>query len=136
MKVFKGQALLMGTVILLAVGPAAGKKLQIVTTTTDLKAIAEAVGGAYVSVNSISSGRQDPHFIDAKPSYMLKLRKADLFIRIGLELEQGWERLILEGSRHRPILIGRLGPRTPRPVCGAWSVPPGPRPGGARVWPG
>ena len=109
MKVFKGQALLMGTVILLAAAPAAGKKLQIVTTTTDLKAIAEAVGGAYVSVNSISSGRQDPHFIDAKPSYMLKLRKADLFIRIGLELERGWERLILEGSRNRSILIGSKG---------------------------
>ncbi|MCH8837783.1 MAG: zinc ABC transporter substrate-binding protein [Candidatus Marinimicrobia bacterium] len=109
MKVFNVKALLMGIMILLAAGPAAGKKLQIVTTTTDLKAIAEAVGGAYVSVNSISSGRQDPHFIDAKPSYMLKLRKADLFIRIGLELEQGWERLILEGSRNRSILLGSRG---------------------------
>ncbi|MCH7859744.1 MAG: zinc ABC transporter substrate-binding protein [Candidatus Marinimicrobia bacterium] len=109
MKVFKVRALLMGIAILLAAGPAAGKKLQIVTTTSDLKAIAEAVGGAYVSVNSISSGRQDPHFIAAKPSYMLRLRKADLFIRIGLELERGWERLILEGSRNRSILLGSKG---------------------------
>ncbi len=109
MKVFKAQALLMGILILLTAGPIAGKKMQIVTTTTDLKAIAEAVGGAYVSVNSISSGRQDPHFIAAKPSYMLKLRKADLFIRIGLELEKGWERLILEGSRNSSILIGSRG---------------------------
>ncbi len=95
MKVFKAQARLMGILILLTAGPAAGKTLQIVTTTTDLKAITEAVGGDNVAVNSISSGRQDPHFIEAKPSYMLQLRRADLFIRIGLELERGWERRVL-----------------------------------------
>ena len=89
MKVFNARALLMGILILLTAGPAAGKKLQIVTTTTDLKAIAQAVGGAYVSVNSISSGRQDPHFIDAKPSYLPMLRIADLFIRICLTCEPG-----------------------------------------------
>lgn len=94
---------------LLAISPAAGNKLRVVTTTTDLMSIAQAVGGEYVSVNSISSGKQDPHFIEAKPSYVLQLRKADLFIRIGLQLERGWERLVLESSRNARIQVGSEG---------------------------
>ncbi len=85
------------------------KQLQVVTTTTDLKAITEAVGGEFVSVTSISTGKQDPHFIEAKPSYMIKLRKADLFIRIGLQLEIGWEPLVLQGSRNGKIQRGTRG---------------------------
>lgn len=88
---------------------ASAKRLQVVTTTTDLKAITEAVGGEHVNVISISSGKQDPHFIEAKPSYIIKLRKADLFIRIGLQLEIGWESLILKGSRNSKIQMGTLG---------------------------
>lgn len=88
---------------------AAAKRLQVVTTTTDLKAITEAVGGEYVNVTSISSGKQDPHFIEAKPSYIIKLRKADLFIQIGLQLEIGWVSLILKGSRNSKIQMGARG---------------------------
>jgi ABC-type Zn uptake system ZnuABC Zn-binding protein ZnuA len=84
-------------------------KLNIVTTTTNLESIAKAVGGDHVNVSSISTGKEDPHFIEAKPSYMIKAKNADLWIRIGLELEIGYERLILEGSRNPRIHIGSQG---------------------------
>ena len=95
--------------VILCAAPLLGKEIRIVTTTSDLKSIVEAVGGDHVSVNSIANGKQDPHFIEARPSYMIQLRKADLFIRIGLELERGWESLVLEGSRNRKIQIGSAG---------------------------
>jgi zinc/manganese transport system substrate-binding protein len=84
-------------------------KLNIVTTTTNLQSIAQAVGGDHVDVSAISTGKEDPHYISAKPSYMLKAKKADLWIRIGLELEIGYESLILEGSRNPRIHIGSPG---------------------------
>ncbi|MCG2711649.1 MAG: metal ABC transporter substrate-binding protein [Candidatus Omnitrophica bacterium] len=84
-------------------------RLQILTTTTDLKSIAEAVGGDKVKVDSICKGYQDPHFVEAKPSFMIKARNADLFIRAGLELEIGYEGLILDGSRNPKIRIGQPG---------------------------
>ena len=85
------------------------KKIRIVTTTTDLKSIAELVGGDKVKVSSIATGYQDPHFVDAKPSFMMKAKRADLFVRVGLELEIGYEELILEGARNRKIRVGQNG---------------------------
>jgi zinc/manganese transport system substrate-binding protein len=65
-------------------------KLKIVTATTDLASLAQAVGGDRVEVNSIARGYQDPHFVEAKPSFLLQLRQADLLIVVGLQLEIGW----------------------------------------------
>jgi ABC-type Zn uptake system ZnuABC Zn-binding protein ZnuA len=84
-------------------------KLNIVTTTTNLESIAKAVGGEFVNVSTISTGKEDPHFISAKPSYILKAKNANLWIRVGLELEIGYEGLILEGSRNPRIHIGSPG---------------------------
>ncbi|MFO0837631.1 MAG: metal ABC transporter substrate-binding protein [Phycisphaerae bacterium] len=95
-------------VLALAV-PALAGKLRIVTTTSDLRSIAEAVGGDKVEVTSLGSGREDPHFIDAKPSSMLQARDADLWIRVGLELEIGYEGLILDGSHNPKIRVGTPG---------------------------
>ena len=90
--------------------PAEGAdKLRIVTTTTDLAAIARAVGGDKVEVTSIATGREDPHFIAARPSYMMAARKANLWIRVGMELEIGYEELILDGSRNAKIRIATPG---------------------------
>jgi len=89
--------------------PANSKTIQVVTTTPDLKSITEFVGGDKVRVMSISTGFQDPHFIEAKPSYMIKTKNADLFIRIGLDLEIGWESLIIDGSRNPKIRPGQSG---------------------------
>jgi zinc/manganese transport system substrate-binding protein len=87
----------------------AGEQLTVVTTTSDLKSLAEAVGGTHVKVTSLNTGLDDPHFLSAKPSYMMTARKADLWIRIGLELEIGYEGLVIEGSRNKKIKVGEDG---------------------------
>lgn len=94
--------------LLFSSSPAAAK-LKVVTTTPDLASITEAIGGDRVEVSSIATGYQDPHFVEAKPSYMMKAHRADLFIRVGLELEIGWEPLILDGSRNADIRLGTRG---------------------------
>ena len=64
---------------------AEAKKLNVVTSTTDLAALTQEVGGDKVNVESIAKGYQDPHFVEAKPSFLLKLRQADLLIVVGLQ---------------------------------------------------
>jgi zinc/manganese transport system substrate-binding protein len=81
-------------------------KLKVVTTTEDLAALAQAVGGDRIEVSSIAKGYQDPHFVEAKPSYLLRLRNADLLIAVGLELEVVWLSPLLQQSRN-PKLLGR-----------------------------
>ena len=66
-----------------------GDKLNIVTSLPDLASIAREIGGEHVSTFSIAKGYQEPHFVDPKPSYMIKLQQADMFIQIGLDLEGG-----------------------------------------------
>ncbi len=88
---------------------AGAEKLRIVTTTPDLASIAAAVAGDKADVRSISTGNEDPHFLTAKPSFILQARNADLWIRIGLELEIGWESPILDGSRNTRIRVGEKG---------------------------
>ena len=68
----------------------AAGKLNVVTATQDLASLATEVGGDRVSVISIARGYQDPHFVEAKPSFLLNLRKADLLVVVGLQLEIGW----------------------------------------------
>ena len=68
----------------------AAGKLNVVTATQDLAALATEVGGERINVISIARGYQDPHFVEAKPSFLLNLRKADLLVVVGLELEIGW----------------------------------------------
>ncbi len=102
----KHVAAVIGTALLGAIGAA---NLTVVTTTEDLAAIARSVGGANVTVSSIVKGVRDPHFIDAKPGDMSKLRGADLFILVGLDLEVGYESALIQGSRNTKIAIGRPG---------------------------
>jgi ABC-type Zn uptake system ZnuABC Zn-binding protein ZnuA len=85
------------------------RTLNILTTTTDLRSVVEFIGGERVRVESLGNGKQDYHFLAAKPSDMLKAQKADLFICSGLELEIGYESLILEGSRNKNIQAGTQG---------------------------
>jgi ABC-type Zn uptake system ZnuABC Zn-binding protein ZnuA len=85
------------------------QKLRVVTSTTDLRDIASAVGGARVATTHIAAGYQDPHFVDAKPSFVLQLRKADAFAYVGLDLEIGWMSTLLDGARNRRIAAGSVG---------------------------
>jgi len=96
------------TLALATLGVRAGT-LRVVTTTTDLKSLVELAGGDRVQATAIAQGNQDPHHIEAKPSYILQARRADLWVRAGLDLEVGWEPIILEGSRNRRIQIGTTG---------------------------
>ncbi|MGH9668794.1 MAG: metal ABC transporter substrate-binding protein [Terriglobales bacterium] len=68
----------------------AASKLNIVTTTADLAALTQEVGGDRVNVQAIAKGYQDPHFVEAKPSFLLILQRADLLLSVGLQLELGW----------------------------------------------
>ena len=82
----------------------ASAKLNIVTTIADLASITREVGGDEVAVEAIAKGTQDPHAIEAKPSFMLKMNKADLVISIGLGLEVGWLPSIMRGARNPKIM--------------------------------
>ena len=83
--------------------------IKVVTTTTDTKSITEMIGGDKVSVSSIATGYQNPHFVDPKPSYIIGLTKADLFVTIGLDLETGWSPQLLSSSRNNKIQKGSQG---------------------------
>jgi zinc/manganese transport system substrate-binding protein len=87
----------------------AAAQLKVVTSTTDLYDIARAVGGDKVKAVHIGEGYQDPHFIEAKPSFILQLRDADVFAFVGLDLEIGWMPLLLEGARNQKIMLGGPG---------------------------
>lgn len=78
-------------------------KLQVATTTTDLAAIVREVGQNQVDVFAIAKGTQDPHQIDAKPSFMVKLRNIDLVVEQGLELESAWMIPLIQGSRNSKL---------------------------------
>jgi zinc/manganese transport system substrate-binding protein len=79
-------------------------KIQVATTTTDLKAIVDQVGKEYVDVFALAKGTQDPHQIDAKPSFMVKLRSSDAVFAQGLELEAAWIIPLVQGSRNPKLL--------------------------------
>ena len=85
------------------------KKINVVTTLSDLKSITELIGGDKVDVTSIATGYQNPHFVDPKPSYIIKLSKADMFVTIGLDLETGWSPQLLSSSRNTNIQKGSVG---------------------------
>jgi zinc/manganese transport system substrate-binding protein len=87
----------------------AQSKLNVITTTEDLAAIAREVGGDRVMVEAIARGYQDPHFVEAKPSFILKLQKADLLVVVGRELEIGWLPPLVQQSRNGKIQPGADG---------------------------
>src|SRR5579859_2986438 len=88
---------------------AAAKKLNVITATTDLAALAQEVGGDKINVESMAKGYQDPHFVEAKPSFLLKLRQADLLVVVGLQLEIGWLPPLITQSGNSRIQVGANG---------------------------
>jgi zinc/manganese transport system substrate-binding protein len=88
---------------------AQAKKLNVVTATTDMAALTAEVGGDKIDVESIAKGYQDPHFVEAKPSFLLKLRQADLLIVVGLQLEIGWLPPLITQSGNARIQVGANG---------------------------
>jgi ABC-type Zn uptake system ZnuABC Zn-binding protein ZnuA len=101
-------SLIIVALALVASAPAPAQ-LRVVTSTTDLADIAAQVGGAKAKVTHISEGYQDPHFAEAKPSFVLQLRNADVFAFVGLDLEIGWMSLLIQGARNPKIAPGGAG---------------------------
>jgi len=96
--------------MLLVLAPQAVRaQLKVVTSTTDLYDIAREVGGNKIVASHIGEGYQDPHFIEAKPSFVLQLRNADVWAFVGLDLEIGWMPLLLDGARNPKIRQGGSG---------------------------
>ncbi|OGR88821.1 MAG: hypothetical protein A3A86_07630 [Elusimicrobia bacterium RIFCSPLOWO2_01_FULL_60_11] len=95
--------------LIFAIASVSSAKIQVVTTTEDLAAIAREVGGDKAEVTALVKGYQDPHFVDAKPSYLIKLQRADLFIEVGRDLEVGWVPSLLNSARNPDILTGAPG---------------------------
>lgn len=97
------------TLFVVFAGGSARAELEVVTTTTDAAALVEILGGDAVQVTSLAKGYQDPHYLEARPSNMRRLRDADLLVYVGLELEVGWLPLVLDGSRNPRLRPGEPG---------------------------
>ena len=92
-----------------ATAPPAPKKLMVVATTPDLAALAREIGGEAVEVKALAKPTEDPHFVDAKPSHIVTLNRADVLIEGGAELEIGWLPPLLESARNGKIAVGAPG---------------------------
>jgi len=90
-------------------GTSAFAALKVVTTLQDLASLTDAVGGERVETFALVKGYQDPHFVDAKPSFILKLSRADLLVAAGLELEIGYLPPLIDQSRNGKIHPGSAG---------------------------
>ena len=90
-------------------GASAQGKANVMATTEDLASIGREIGGDKITIESIAKGYQDPHFVEAKPSFILKLQKADLLIVVGRELEIGWLPPLIQQSRNAKIQVGAQG---------------------------
>ncbi|NRA44826.1 MAG: zinc ABC transporter substrate-binding protein [Oligoflexales bacterium] len=78
-------------------------------STENLKTVVKEIGGAHVEVESYCKGNQDPHYLEAKPSFMIKTHQADLVIAMGLELEVAWLPKVLSGGRNLKVMKGKKG---------------------------
>ncbi len=94
---------------MIAMTSIAQAKLNVVATTADIAALVKVVAGDTVNLSQIAKGSQDPHYIEAKPSYMVKMRDADLIVSNGLSLEIGWLPTLLKGARNPKISAASSG---------------------------
>jgi len=93
---------------LLAGPTGAADRIQVVATTTDLKALTEAVGGDLVEVDALARGNQNPHDLEVRPSLMVKMRRADVVVMNGLDLDQ-WAEVVIQGANNPKVGPGAPG---------------------------
>jgi zinc/manganese transport system substrate-binding protein len=96
-------------VALSGAGASSARKLTVVATTPDLAALAKAIGGEAIEVKALAKPTEDPHYVDAKPSHIVTLNRADVLIEGGAELELGWLPPLLESARNAKIAVGSPG---------------------------
>jgi ABC-type Zn uptake system ZnuABC Zn-binding protein ZnuA len=101
-------ALVLVALGVLAAGAAAADKIRVVATTTDLKALTDVVGGDLVEVDALARGNQNAHDLEVRPSLMVKVRRADLLVVNGLELDQ-WADVVVQGANNPRVIPGAPG---------------------------
>src|SRR5947209_11965320 len=103
----KMAALSLGAISLISVQATA--QLKVVATTPDLASVAREIGGNRVNVVALAKPTEDPHFVDAKPSFIVTLNRTDALVEGGAELELGWLPPLLENSRNSKVAAGAPG---------------------------
>src|ERR1700730_5632236 len=93
----------------LTLAMSAHAKVKVVATLPDLASLAREIGGDKVEVSAMAKPTEDPHFVDARPSFVVQLRTADVLIDGGAELELGWLPPLLQNARNPKIEIGKPG---------------------------
>ncbi len=91
-------------IALLALAQTASARIAVVTSTTDLASIARSVGGDAVDVTSIARGTSDPHYVEVLPSYMVRVQKARVYLKLGMDIDR-WAAPIIDGSRNGKLLV-------------------------------
>jgi ABC-type Zn uptake system ZnuABC Zn-binding protein ZnuA len=102
------------------------RPLQICATVPDLGNLTQEIGGDQVSVVVFAKGKEDPHFVEAKPSFIKALSQADLYLQIGMELEIGWAPVLLQNARNGQVLPGAKGYMDASTIIKPLEVPTGP----------
>jgi zinc/manganese transport system substrate-binding protein len=84
-------------------------KIKVVATLPDFGSLAREIGGDNIDLLVLAKPTEDPHFVDARPSFVVSLRNADVLIDGGAELELGWLPPLLQNARNPKIEIGKAG---------------------------
>jgi ABC-type Zn uptake system ZnuABC Zn-binding protein ZnuA len=102
------------------------RPLQVAVTIPDLGSLVREIGGDQVAVTVFAKGTEDPHFVEAKPSFIKTLSEADLFVEGGMEGEMGWAPVLLQNARNANVLPGARGFLDASTVITPLDVPTGP----------
>jgi ABC-type Zn uptake system ZnuABC Zn-binding protein ZnuA len=102
------------------------RPLRVAVTLPDLGSLVREVGGDQVAVTVFAKGTEDPHFVEAKPSFIKTLSEADLFIEGGMEGEMGWVPPLLQNARNAKVLPGARGFLDASTAITPLDVPSGP----------
>ncbi len=100
---------LIGAAIYAAASQSAFAKLNVVATTPDLASLATVIGAGQIELTTLAKPTEDPHFVDARPSYIVKLNRADVLLEGGAELEIGWLPALLDQARNSKLAPGAPG---------------------------
>ena len=108
------------------VHPQGLKPIQVCATVPDLGNLALEIGGDQVKITVFAKSQEDPHFVEAKPSFIKALSQADLFLQIGMELEIGYAPVLLQNARNSRVLVGAPGYVECSKVITPMEIPTGP----------
>lgn len=104
-----GLGLMLPSAVALATDSARTTPLRVCATTPDVGSLVRSIGGDQVEVTVFAKGTEDPHFVEAKPSFVKSLSQADLYVQSGMEIELGWAPVLLQQARNPRILPGSPG---------------------------